>query len=290
MKLRSSKRLSLRGSVTQNKPSMRLDAQEGFLFSPIMRVSLVAGSLTLILGLALWLWHIGWPQRQIEHAADAVINLTQKAHFSVVEIKVEGRHHTDKDALTAALNTSSGEPILKFDPAAAATRIAKMPWVNSVTVERRLPDTIMVHLVERVPLARWQHDGRIAVVDEDGRELPEAPPEQFANLPLVVGAGASVEAKNLITALREVPVVTEKMTAATWVGLRRWDLYLQPKIVVHLQEGHLEDGLKRLADLITDDKVLERNPASIDLRFPDRFVIEPNTPVPANHPAGEPRL
>jgi cell division protein FtsQ len=268
---------------------MRLEAGDHDPLSAITRVSLITGSLTIILILVLWLFNIGWPQRQLDHIIDFAITLTQKAHFAVTDIQVIGRQHVAKDQISSALNIGAGAPILAFDTAAAAARIAKLPWVGTVVIERRLPDNIIVHLTERTPLARWQRDNHTVVVDENGRELPEATPEQFANLPLVVGAGAAVQAKTLLSTLKDYPAVTDKITAATWVGLRRWDIYLSPKIIVRMPEGGLEDGLKRLTDLIVDKKILDMNIVGIDLRFPDRVITETGGTSPATT-AGETRL
>jgi cell division protein FtsQ len=65
------------------------------------------------------------------------------------------------------------------------------------------------------------------------------------------------------------------MTAAVRVGERRWDVHLEPDVIARLPEKDIDDALKRLSDLITDKKILERNVAAIDLRLPDRLVIEP---------------
>ena len=64
------------------------------------------------------------------------------------------------------------------------------------------------------------------------------------------------------------PDVTDKMTAAVRVSERRWDMHLQPKIVAQLPENGLDRALKRLSDLITEQKILERDVAAIDLRCP----------------------
>lgn len=276
---RSRNKLGLRGSVTQNVPSVRMRATESSRLSFLMRFTILAGSLFVIFGLLLWLWHIGWPQRQTEKLMDAGLHATQKAQFAVKDVVVEGRDHVGKDVLFNALGTISGAPILSFDPVAAQSRIAKLPWVASVIVERRLPDTIVVLLTERVPMARWQHDEHMVVIDNEGAELPEAKLEQFPQLPLVVGADAPGQAHDLLDMLKEYPAILQHMTAAVRVGERRWDIHLQPKVVVKLPEINLARALSRLSDLITDQKILERDIVAIDLRNPDpgKFVIEPGS-------------
>jgi cell division protein FtsQ len=282
------KKLNLRGSVTQNAP-VRLRARESSRFGLLLRFSALAGSLVIMVGITMWLWHIGWPQKQVEHMLTASLHATQKAHFSVEDIQVEGRQQTSKEALSAALGVASGAPILAFDPAAAQERIVKLPWVAAATVERRLPDTIIVRLSERTPLARWQHEGRTVIIDAEGKELPGAQPEQFTQLPLVVGIGAPPETKALLDALKDAPAVTRYMTAATRVSERRWDIYLNSKVVAKLPENNVPAALKHLSQLITEQNVLDLDVAAIDLRVPGRLVIEPGSAASAK-PAEDKRL
>jgi cell division protein FtsQ len=287
--MRRLKKQPLRGSVTQNNARVRMRAKELTPFGFMFRLGALVGSVMLILGLAAWLWHIGWPQRQAEHLLQAGLHVTQQARFSVKDIIVEGRRQTDRNALSTALGIGAGAPIFGFDPAAAQARIAKLPWVASVAVERLLPDTIFVRLTERQPLARWQHEGRTVVIDMQGQELPDADPGQFAELPLVVGADAPPETRALLDALKDYPAVADKMTAAVRVGGRRWDLHLQQKIIARMPEAGLEGALKLLSGLIVDKKILERDITAIDLRLPDRLIIESAHPISA-HPDGDMRL
>ncbi len=288
--MRRNKRQPLRGSVTQqNTARVRMRPREMTAFSFMMRLGLLIGSVMLVLGLAGWLWHIGWPQRQAEHLAQAGLHITQKARFAVKDIIVEGRQQTGKEALSAALGIGADAAILSFDPNAAQARIAKLPWVATVVVERLLPDTVYVKLTERQPMARWQHEGHVIVIDAQGLPLPDASLEQFANLPLVVGADASTEAKELLDVISSYPAVSEKMTAAVWVGGRRWDLHLSPQVTVRLPESRLDSALKLLSTLITQKNVLERDIAAIDLRMPDRLIIESSHPA-SSHPGGDVRL
>ena len=222
----------LRGSVTQHTPTVRMRAEPKTRFGFLIRLTAAAGSLLLVFALITWLWHIGWPQRQVGRALDAGLHVTQKAQFAVKDISVEGRQQTSKEMLSVALGLTAGAPIFGFNINDAQTRIAKLPWVSSVTIERRLPDTVRVRLVERVPLARWQHDNHLVVIDQDGKELADARPEQFAALPLVVGAGAPDDAADLLATIKDFPDIDQLFMAAVRVGERRWDVHLQPKIVV----------------------------------------------------------
>jgi cell division protein FtsQ len=115
--------------------------------------------------------------------------------------------------------------------------------------------------------------------------LPDAKPEQFESLPLVVGADAPPETKALLDVLGDYPVVREKMTAAVRVGARRWDLHFSPNVTARLPERKVTSALKLLSSLISERKILERDISAIDLRLPDRLVIESAHPV-SSHTGG----
>jgi cell division protein FtsQ len=278
------RRPSLRGSVQQNNRSVRVRPREPVRFGFLMRVGIGGGVVLLAVILGFFGWHSGWFHRQAAHLAESGLRLTQKAHFAVNDIIVEGRQHTDRDQLFVALEAPAKSPIFAFDPAAAEARIARLSWIDSVTVERRLPDTIYVRLSERAPLARWQDNGRISVIDTMGKVLPDADPNGFGQLPLIVGTGAPAGAEALFESLRRFPMVGRLVTASVRVGERRWDLHLQGKIVARLPEGDIAAALKRLSILITDEKILERDIVAIDLRIPDRLILESGGAPPAQRP------
>jgi len=88
--------------------------------------------------------------------------------------------------------------------------------------------------------------------------------------------------------LKDYPAVAAKMMAAVRVSERRWDIHLQPKVIARLPEKDVQHALSRLSDLITDQKILERDIIAIDLREPSKLFLEPGSSSPAN--AGATRL
>ena len=116
--------------------------------------------------------------------------MTARAGFSVETILVEGRRYTDSDALKAIMNLDKGEPLLAFNIKAARNMIAKLSWVKSVHVERRLPNTIYVQIKERKPFALWQREKRLSLIDKDGFVLTEHNLNPFRDLVIIVGKGA----------------------------------------------------------------------------------------------------
>jgi len=262
---------SLRGSVTQNAVRVRERDGVGFL----ARLGILAGLLLVFLVAAFASWHYGWPQREALKLEKGVWELTKQAHFEIKRIDLSGRRQSKNDEIFDALGVKQGMPVLSIDIRDAASRLGKLPWVDTARVERRLPDAVAVVLTERVPMARWQFNDKFNVIDDQGRILTSAKPDDFPLLPQVVGAGAEREGHALLASLDAYPDIREKMDSAVRVGERRWDLHLAHKLTVRLPETNVDDALHRLSVLIAEEKVLDRALVAVDLRNPDRLVLEP---------------
>ena len=81
-----------------------------------------------------------------------------------------------------------------------------MGWVEKARVIRLLPDTVVVAVTERPVMAIWQHGGRTDVIVADGRVVAGVKPDQFKNLPLIIGEGANDRALALLPSLGNMSV------------------------------------------------------------------------------------
>lgn len=194
----------------------------------------------------------------------------------VDHVIVEGRAKTPEVMLRAALGIRPGEPILSYSLTEARQRLESIKWVETATLERHLPATIVVHLTERRPFAVWQTEGKFRLVDRDGAVVTDSDVAAFADqLPLVVGAGAPAAAAALIDLLATQPELQKRMVAAVRVGERRWNLRMTNGADVMLPEGAEAVALVRLAELQASQSLLDRPLAVVDLRLPDRLVVRP---------------
>jgi cell division protein FtsQ len=221
-----------------------------------------------------WLWNMGWPQQQWRRAENYVMGWTQKGGFAVTEIFVEGRTYTLKDDLMKALAAEKGDPLLATDLHNIGERVMSLPWVKNVHLERRLPNVLYVAIAEHEPMARWQQAGKIQIIDANGAVLTAANPKNFQDLPLIVGTGADKAAAELLGTLQQYPEIYRLLKAAVRVGERRWDLHLFPKLIAKLPEDKMLTALAELAQLLTEQKIQERDIVTVDLRVPGRQILE----------------
>jgi cell division protein FtsQ len=228
-------------------------------------------------------------QAILADATDRTIAVTAALGLVVSNIEVEGRETTDAAMIMAALAADRGTPILAVRPSRAKEQLEKLPWVRSAAIERRLPGTLFVRLVERRPLAVWQHDGRQQLIDRQGEIIATDDLGRFARLPTVVGDQAASHAAALLDMLAREPELAARVTAAIRVDNRRWNLRIDQAIEVLLPEENPAAAWTHLASLERQSNVLKRDIQRVDMRLPDRLVLRVNGPPPKEAAPAKPR-
>jgi cell division protein FtsQ len=261
------------------------------------RAMVGAGALIAVLALAggaTRLAHATWVAEAATAAQARVAKAGTALGFAVANVSVVGRERESRSAILGALGVARGMPILGLDLGLAKTRLEALPWVRVADVERLLPDTIMVRLSERRPLAFWQRHGTLVLVADDGTIIPTSNLDDFGALIVLVGDDAPRFGASLIDMLASEPDLARHVAAAVRIGGRRWNLRLDNGIDVALPERDPEAAWHRLAALDRSEQLLERNILAVDLRLADRLVLR-LPPEPAKSlspksgkPAGKP--
>ncbi|MGE5505789.1 MAG: cell division protein FtsQ/DivIB [Actinomycetota bacterium] len=257
-------------AAKRKAPRLRLQ------FTTLQKLAAGGVAMTALVVSGLVAWHAGAPQRLVREAGQGVLGLTATAGFRLGEVTISGRVRTPAEEIMGALGMRRGDPILALDIAEAKDRLEEIPSVRVAAVERRLPGTVHLEVVEREPVAVWQHDGRFTLVDRDGHQIPGGI-EGFEDLLLVVGDGAPGRADELLTMLTAEPKLIARVKAAVRVGNRRWNIKLddaEKGIEVRLPETDPEAAWHRLAELEGDRGLSGRQITMIDLRVPDRLVLK----------------
>ena len=234
----------------------------------------MVGLLVTLVGTGVW-WSFTSDglARGMEKAKWDMIARTAQLGLRVEDILVVGRVETPREELLEAVHLSRGAPILAFDIEAARQRVEALPWIRSARVERMLPDTILLNVEERQPLALWQHQGQFALIDHEGVVILRDGLERFSDLIVVVGKEAPVHAAALLKTLGNEPELLPLVEAAVWVGGRRWNIRLAGDIDVRLPEKNAKSAWTRLAEYERAHRVLERDVQVLDLRLPDRLIV-----------------
>lgn len=240
---------------------------------PVLQICSVVVALVGLSGTGIWAINNGHGEQLVSYLGEGVEVLAQSAGLTIDEVYVHGRRQTDMKMISKVVNVQRGGSILNFDPAEVRQNLLLLGWVKDASVTRRLPNLILVNIEERAPLALWQKDGRLTLIDKDGEPITRYGLGRFAKLPIVVGRGARENAGSLIRMLVTQPHIYPQVEAAVRIGDRRWNLRLKNGIEVNLPEEGSAKAWRKLAEIDAEHGVFKRDVATIDLRFPDRLVV-----------------
>lgn len=206
-------------------------------------------------------------------AVDAV----GRAGFSVKKVEVIGANRIDRLRIYDIALQQQDRSMLAFDLEEVRTDLMRYGWVADARVSRRLPDTLVIDLVERTPVAVWQDRGRYTLIDRKGVVLPGVDPASVPGLLVLAGQGANRRMADLEKLLDAAPALRPQLAGASWIGNRRWDLRFKTGEVLALPED-ADRAAKAYADFARLDgvnRLLGRGIRRFDMRIADRFVLRP---------------
>ena len=255
---------------------------------------LVFGAFVLAIGIVV-LVALDIPAKA-ERAAGAVVG---DAGFKVSGYQITGLSHMNRALIDAVVTDelrrasdeagSTKAPQTLVDVADIRRRLLAYGWVKDARVSRRLPDTLVIDIVERTPAALWQSEGRLALIDGEGVVLDRVPVDKMPDLPLLIGPGANTHEQGLDRLIAAVPTLGPQVASATWVGGRRWDLNFQSGETITLPEGEeaAKAALMKFARADKESGLLGRGIIRFDLRKPGQMTVrlprapgEPIAPAP----------
>jgi cell division protein FtsQ len=235
--------------------------------------ALVFGAFVLAIG-AVVLVALDIPAKA-ERAAGTAVG---EAGFKVSGYQIVGLNHMNRalvdavvaDELRRAAATAGSDkaPQALVDVAQIRERLLGYGWVKDARVSRRLPDSLVIDIIERTPAALWQNQGQLALIDAEGVVLDRVPVDKMPDLPLLIGPGANAQEQQLSRLIASIPTLKPQLASATWVGSRRWDLSFQSGENVLLPEGEVQaaEALAHFAKHDRSEGLLGRGILQFDLR------------------------
>ena len=99
--------------------------------------------------------------------------------FNLKELEIEGNKKVKTEEIIKTSGFILSENIFKFKLNTAGEAIAKIPYINSVIIQRILPGKIEISVTECIPVAYIQCSGEMVTVDKDGKVLEKKTEERL---------------------------------------------------------------------------------------------------------------
>ncbi len=205
---------------------------------------------------------------------------TRSPMLDVDGIDVTGSSRTSREELVAASGLRFGQAMVDVDERGAARAVESLPWVARASVERRWPDSVVIDIVERDPVAAARAPAGWAIVDATGQvlDVSASAPSYLLAIDGIAPAGApgtrlGRDAADLLAVAAAVPAdLRPRVGAVLPAAGGGVDLRLLPEGTVRLgPPQQLEE--KFLAALTVLGRVGTQSLATLDVRIPESPVL-----------------
>lgn len=205
---------------------------------------------------------------------DYTANCLAKLGFTLKEVIIEGQQYTSIKDIVDSLQADKGVPIFAISITELKSKLEENIWVKAAFVERQLPSTIYIAITERKPIAIWQFQQKLYLIDCDGNRIANYEGSQFEGLMHVIGQDANTYAQSLIDELNKYPNLASKVKSAVRYGQRRWNLNFQEGLTVKMPENDFANAYDYLNSLDENHKLFNQNYKFLDLRDSNKYYLE----------------
>jgi cell division protein FtsQ len=228
-------------------------APRGIRHQPAVRRSLIGMVVVIVLGAPFW----------------GPLLMRRLAFFRVHRVEILGARYVAPRDILSRLHVDTLASV--WDPTGPlAARVARHPEIEHAVVRRKLPGTLVIEIVERVPIAMVPATSGFRVYDEHGVALPIDPARVPVDVPVLMERDTTV--LRLLGAMRVGrPTLYERVSAVRRSGRDELILELKTEPVRVMQDVTLD----RLADIEPVEADLSRKQlrvAEIDLRYRDQVI------------------
>lgn len=202
--------------------------------------------------------------------------------FALARLGVEGNHFVERAWVDRTLSPLLGENLLSLPLPLVEELLSANPWVEGVTVQKRLPNELRVALLERRPAALLRDGLKLVYLDEQGQPIATFDPMRGPRDLLLVSVSPATGAApaGAFEVARELgaiaPEWAESLSEIEVLGEGDFRLYLGAlSFPLLVRAGTLKERLGELEKLLP--KLDKRYPklAFIDLRFDRRIIFQP---------------
>lgn len=111
-------------------------------------------------------------------------NISLSQYFPIKTVRIYGLQKMDSQALQKEIHPLVADGFFAVDINKIKETISEFPWVEHVMVRKNWPDQVIVNIIEKKPLAIWNHE---KILSSEGDIFSPDHIEQFSSLPLMLG-------------------------------------------------------------------------------------------------------
>jgi cell division protein FtsQ len=206
-------------------------------------------------------------------------------------IEVIGTQNVTKTQIMEVMGGDIGRNIFFIPLAQQKAQLEQIPWVESASVMRFVPNRLKVEIVERTPVAFARVGPRIALIDAGGT-LMELPPKHKYSFPVILGMNPgeplstrAPRMKVYMDLVRDLDSggarYSQDLSEVNLIDLEDVKLRVNDPagdVLVHLGSSDYLRRYKTYASHVQEWRQQFRDLESVDLRYDNQIVVNPDIP------------
>ena len=206
-------------------------------------------------------------------------HLETSSVFHITNITISGNHILTKTDLIYYMGIPQEANLLNLNIDTLYKKLIAHPWIQNATIHRRLPDTLAIHIQERIPVALIMID-KLYYVDREGVVFDKINRDIGCDFPIITGPHSFSQLPVYQPLINKVlPLITDRTNQL--ISEIHLDLThgvtlitLNDAIPVKLGFRNLPERLKRFLATYHYLRQREIVTRGIDCRYPDRVVVQ----------------
>ena len=193
--------------------------------------------------------------------------------FTIKNIEILGIKNISKESVVKIVNAENESNIFNVSLSTIYNNLVENDWVRDLSVERILPNTIRIDIIEKKPIGIWQYDMKNKLITKYGEIISTANLNKFKNsLPIIHGNNANKNAYSILKILRTNEAFAKNIWSLTYINNRRWNLHFNQGIIVLLPSKEVLTAWNKIIKLQDLYDVLNLGLTELDLRNPDKIL------------------
>jgi len=210
------------------------------------------------------------------------------------QIELNGNHVVSREAVVQQFLHDRNRSVLRVPLEARRNQLEQIPWVESASVQRILPNRVRVELTERTPIAFARNGNELALIDAHGVIL-DRPRGEDLHFPVVTGVSedlAREQREKRMQSFQEFMKDIDLVRGGSSQNVSEVDLS-NPKdlrvvmtglasavdsqaVTIHFGSSDFTGKYKMLVDNFTQWQANAGHVQSIDLQYSRQVVVNPD--------------
>ena len=197
--------------------------------------------------------------------------------FYLQNIYISGNNNLRREDILSIINDQEYKTIFDINLFKIRNNLLLNEWIETVKIERTLPSSIKIQIIEKKPVAIWQTKSGNKLITKDGSIISNANVTTFKNsLPIIIGKGANKDAFLILQILKKNPDLYNNVWSISYINKRRWNVHLNQGLIVLLPRVKIYDAWTKIGFLQRKYKILDIGLTEIDIRNKNQIFAKIN--------------